>query len=76
MKAKAWYESLPEKVRRYYRTGFESGIDAITFYGQVIDQFGQPVAGARVSIDIGGRYLASGSGQAIGATNAQDNPPE
>ena len=68
--AKAWYESLPDKVKRYYYTGFESGIDAITFYGQVIDQFGQPVEGARVWIDIGGRYLAGGSGQAIGTTDA------
>jgi hypothetical protein len=56
-------DQLPQKLQRYYKIGFQSGIDDIHFYGQIIDQHGEPVSGATVSVDVGGRYLAAGSGQ-------------
>ncbi|MGS2717280.1 hypothetical protein ACVBE9_03845 [Eionea flava] len=56
-------QQLPKKLQRYYALGFQSGIEDIRFYGQLIDQHDKPVAGAVVSVDVGGRYLAAGSGQ-------------
>jgi hypothetical protein len=58
-------DQLPQKLQRYYKVGFQSGIDDIHFYGQLIDQHGEPVSGATVSVDVGGRYLSGGSGQGV-----------
>jgi Tfp pilus assembly protein PilO len=58
-------DQLPQKLQRYYKVGFQSGIDDIHFYGQLIDQHGEPVSGATVSVDVGGRYLSRGSGQGV-----------
>lgn len=60
--AKKLYDSLPEKVQRYYNLGFNAGIEEVAFYGRVLDQQGEAVAGARVRFEVGGRYLAGGSG--------------
>ena len=46
-------DQLPQKLQRYYKIGFQSGIDDIHFYGQIIDQHGEPVSGATVSVDVG-----------------------
>jgi hypothetical protein len=70
-KIKKLLESLPAKAKRYYEVGLAGVVEDIKFYGLVVDQFDQPVAGAKVSIDVGGRYLASGSGQAVGITNSE-----
>lgn len=47
---------------KYYYNGFFSGIEDIVFYGQVIDQDGASVDGAKILIEGGGRYLGAGSG--------------
>lgn len=62
-------EALPEKFKRHYILGFEAGIEKIAFHGQVIDQYGNPVTGARVEFEAGGRYLAAGSGRGLLMTN-------
>lgn len=61
-KGDALLKLLPEKYRRYYEFGFKAGVGPVALYGQVVDQYGKPVMGARVSFMVLGRFLARGKG--------------
>jgi hypothetical protein len=63
-------ERLPENFQRYLKFGLGC-VEDFTFYGIVIDQHGEPVEGALVYNEEGGRYLASGSGFATMKTDAE-----
>jgi hypothetical protein len=63
-------ERLPENFQRYLKFGL-GGVEDFTFHGIVIDQHGEPVEGALVYNEVGGRYLASGSGFATMKTDAE-----
>lgn len=50
----------------------DSTVGPVHFYGQVIDQYGQGVAGARVDVVIGGGgYMAPGTGQNFFTTDEE-----
>lgn len=59
---------LPKKLKHHFSVGFNSN-DEIQFYGQVIDQYQQPVVGAKVLYSVSGRYLSRGSGEGIAETD-------
>lgn len=61
---KSFFSSLPETLKRKYQIGFESGIEKFGFYGKVIDQYDEPVEGVVIPFEVGGYFLASGSGRA------------
>ena len=63
-------DKLPERYRRFYTLGFEAGMEDIDFYGQIVDQYGEPVANASVGFSTGGAMLAPGKG--IGKVNADE----
>lgn len=50
---------LPEPARRYYQGGL-GNLDDISFYGEVVDQHGNPVAGATFNINVMGSFLIGG----------------
>lgn len=64
-KAEGLFEALlallPSKQRHQYQLGF-GGLEDMSFYGQVVDQHGEPVAGATLKVEGGGKLLASGAG--------------
>ncbi|MCP8897949.1 carboxypeptidase-like regulatory domain-containing protein [Gilvimarinus xylanilyticus] len=61
---------LPFKQRLQYRLSFPE-LDDMSFYGQVVDQYGDPVVGATLDIEGGGRLLTPGSGKARARTDAE-----
>lgn len=64
-------KQLPERVKRSYEIGFKAGIEDIAFHGKVEDQNGDPVVGATIRYEAGGRYLAAGSGMGALLTNKE-----
>jgi hypothetical protein len=58
----ALIEKLPEKLKRYVWMGFKAGMLPINFYGQILDQYGEPVANPTITFETGGALLASGKG--------------
>ena len=69
-KTEALLDKLPERYRRFYTLGFEAGMEDIDFYGQIVDQYGEPVGNASVGFSTGGVMLAPGKG--IGKVNADE----
>jgi len=53
---------LTETGRAYFELGFKAGMLPINFYGQIVDQYGVPVAGAIVTYETTGALLAHGKG--------------
>lgn len=69
-KTEALLDKLPERYRRSYTLGFEAGMEDIDFYGQIVDQYGEPVTNASVGFSTGGAMLAPGKG--IGKVSADE----
>lgn len=67
--SEALLEKLPEKYQRYYDFGFKAGMEKIDFYGQIVDQHGDPVVNATVGYRTGGAFLAPGKGIGIVTTD-------
>jgi len=67
----ALIEKLPEKYKRYYQAGFKSGMQDVNFYGRIVDQYGEPVMGAKVTYGLGGAFLAPGKGMGQTVTDAE-----
>lgn len=61
---------LPSKQRHQYRLGFAE-LDEMSFYGKVVDQYGQPVVDATLEVEGGGRLLTPGAGKARIRTDAE-----
>lgn len=62
---------LPEKYKRYIEFGFDSAIAPVAFYGKIVDQYGEPVEGAKVGYMVHGRFLARGKGYGYAQTDGQ-----
>ncbi len=64
-------QDLTAKQKRYLGFGFNAGILDMEFYGQVLDQFGMPVVGAKVYYEALGKFYGRGSGFGVESTNAE-----